>query len=173
MITALSTGREVVTATEPSEDPGWEAVYRAHADRLTRLATVLVGPADARDIVSDAVLRAVHAAGWERASDRGAYLTATLVNEAKQFHRSRGRRLVREERSRRLDAERRVGAMSEPDLDVRRALERLSAQQRAVVYLVYWEDLAIPQVAQALGVSEGTVRKQLARAKTKLAEVLR
>jgi len=63
--------------------------------------------------------------------------------------------------------------MSEPDLDVRRALERLSAQQRAVVYLVYWEDLAIPRVAHALGVSEGTVRKQLARAKATLAEVLR
>jgi RNA polymerase sigma factor (sigma-70 family) len=155
---------------ELDDGANWEATYRAHSDRLIRLATVLVGANDAGDLVSEAVRRAVHARSWSRADDRGAYLTATLVNQAKQFHRARSRRVAREDRAERLTTS---SLPLEADLDIRRALGVLSAQQRAVVYLVYWEDLAIPQVAVALGVSEGSVRKQLARAKQKLAEVLR
>ena len=48
----------------------------------------------------------------------------------------------------------------------------LSEQQRAVVFLTYWEDLAPAQVADLLGVSDGTVRKQLARARDQLRRIL-
>ncbi len=48
----------------------------------------------------------------------------------------------------------------------------LSPQQRAVVFLTYWEDLEARSVADLLGVSEGTVRKQLGRARIRLREVL-
>ena len=44
----------------------------------------------------------------------------------------------------------------------------LSVQQRAVTYLTYWHDLSVPQVAEALGVRDGTVRRQLARARARL-----
>ena len=47
-------------------------------------------------------------------------------------------------------------------------LEELSVQQRAVTYLTYWHDWSVSQVAEALGVGEGTVRRQLARARTRL-----
>ncbi len=56
------------------------------------------------------------------------------------------------------------------DHDVRVAVHELSTQQRAIVFCTYWEDLSIPAVAGRLGVSEGTVRRQLARAKSKLEE---
>jgi RNA polymerase sigma-70 factor (ECF subfamily) len=48
----------------------------------------------------------------------------------------------------------------------------LSPQQRAVVYLTYWDDLTPAQVAVLLAVSEGTVRKQLARARVHLRRIL-
>jgi RNA polymerase sigma factor (sigma-70 family) len=57
-------------------------------------------------------------------------------------------------------------------LDVRKALVGLSPQQRVIVFLAYWDDLTIPQIAHRLDVSEGTIRRQLARAKTRLREVL-
>ena len=47
---------------------------------------------------------------------------------------------------------------------VRRALARLSRQQRAVVVLRYAEDLSIEQTARLLGCSPGTVRVQTTRA---------
>ena len=56
-------------------------IYRAHAHELTRLATVFVGPADASDLVSDAVVQSLsspslpavtnHRAGLGRAAMLG------------------------------------------------------------------------------------------------------
>ena len=42
------------------------------------------------------------------------------------------------------------------------------SQQRAVTYLTYWHDLSVAQVAETLGVRDGTVRRQLARARSRL-----
>jgi RNA polymerase sigma-70 factor (ECF subfamily) len=56
--------------------------------------------------------------------------------------------------------------------DARRALATLSPQQRAVVYLTYWEDQSPSQIAELLSISEGTVRKQLARARDHLRRIL-
>jgi len=60
----------------------------------------------------------------------------------------------------------------ESSIDAHRALAELSEQQRTVVYLTYWEDLAPTQIAELLDVSEGTVRKQLARARDHLRRIL-
>lgn len=160
--------------------PDWADVYRANSHRLVRLATVLVGASHAADLVADAVAGAVTSPGWPGVRDRSAYLTRSVVNAAHGHHRSEGRRRDREERATRLrvvadgdgTGERGVDDVAQ-SIDVHAALEGLSAQQRAVVHLHYWDDLTIPRTAEVLGVSEGTVRSHLARAKTKLQEALR
>jgi len=165
----------VIRPEETLEDSGdWEDVYVAHSLRLIRLATVLVGPDDAPDLVSEAVRRAVHQPGWISVRDQAAYLVTSLVNESRQLHRSRSRRRAREQRAARLVPQAHLahGQPAPADLDVRVALDALSPQQRAVVFLTYWEDQPIPRVAHLLDVSEGTVRKQLDRAKSKLKRVL-
>ena len=40
------------------------------------------------------------------------------------------------------------------------------------MYLTYWDDLTPAQIAELLGVGEGTVRKQLARAREQLRRIL-
>jgi RNA polymerase sigma-70 factor (ECF subfamily) len=57
-------------------------------------------------------------------------------------------------------------------VDAHRALQQLAPQQRAVIYLTYWEDLRPQQIAELLEVGEGTVRKQLARAREHLRRIL-
>ena len=52
------------------------------------------------------------------------------------------------------------------------AVRVLSPQQRAVVFLTYWDDQGVDAVAELLGVSAGTVRRQLGRARRRLREVL-
>lgn len=47
---------------------------------------------------------------------------------------------------------------------IRRALAKLSRQQRAVVVLRYVEDLSVAQTADALGCSQNTVKVQASRA---------
>ncbi len=62
--------------------------------------------------------------------------------------------------------------MAEYEPEVAAAVARLSSQQRAVVFLTYWDDLDARAVADLIGVSEGTVRRQLGRARDRLREVL-
>jgi RNA polymerase sigma factor (sigma-70 family) len=48
----------------------------------------------------------------------------------------------------------------------------LSLRQRAVVVLAYWADLTPDDIADRLGISEGAVRRHLARARARLRAVL-
>lgn len=57
-------------------------------------------------------------------------------------------------------------------LDLRDALARLPARQRATVVLRFWADASVAETAQALGVSEGTVKSQTARAMAQLRSLL-
>jgi RNA polymerase sigma factor (sigma-70 family) len=58
------------------------------------------------------------------------------------------------------------------DIEVLDAVVRLSVQQRAAVFLTYWEDLSPDVVAERMGVSPGTVKRHLARARKRLGELL-
>ena len=61
-----------------------------------------------------------------------------------------------------------------PDLrpEILDAVHLLSVQQRAVIVLTYWDDLKPASIAELLGVSEGSVKRQLARARSRLKETL-
>ena len=56
--------------------------------------------------------------------------------------------------------------------EVLAAVRRLSLRQRAVVVLTYWEQMTASETARQLGISEGSVHRHLARARSKLRGVL-
>jgi RNA polymerase sigma factor (sigma-70 family) len=56
---------------------------------------------------------------------------------------------------------------------VERALTELSLLQREIVYLVFYRDMPLSEIALVFDVSIGTVRKQYHRAKARLAELLK
>jgi RNA polymerase sigma-70 factor (ECF subfamily) len=157
-----------VTSVMMSTMDDHAAVYQRHATELIRYATVLVGPDDAPDVVIDGVMTAFRSASWPTVVNQRAYLYRAVLNRALSERRSHGRRQAREA----LVAGRESAAERGSSVDALRALAGLSAQQRAVVYLTYWDDLTPAQVADLLGVGEGTVRKQLARAREQLRKVL-
>jgi len=144
--------------------------YRQHAPELTRYATVLVGPDDAADIVADAVLSAMRSPAWRHVEHRRAYLYRAVLHTSASFQRSTARRRRRED----LVAARATPepTIDETSIDARRTLAVLSPQQRAVVFLTYWQDQPPDQIAELLDISEGTVRKQLARARETLRRTL-
>jgi RNA polymerase sigma-70 factor (ECF subfamily) len=144
--------------------------YRQHSAELIRYATALVGPADAADVVTDAVLAAFASPSWADVTNRRAYLYRAVLHESASFHRRAGRRQRRERVAAARD--RSIADPPADTVDAHRALAALSAQQRAVVYLTYWEDLTPDRIAALLGVTEGTVRKQLARARDHLRRIL-
>lgn len=55
---------------------------------------------------------------------------------------------------------------------VREAVNQLPLQQREVLMLVFYHQLSGPEVAQVLGINEGTVKSRLHRAKEALRRVL-
>lgn len=146
-----------------------EEIYRSYADELTRYATGLVGPFDAADVVTDACLKAFAARSWPDVSNRRAYLYRTVFTVAKDHHRSTLSRRLRELKTAKPEAV----VPQYIDVDVLRAIDRLSIQQRAAVILTYWSDLPVGVVAERMGVSEGAVKSHLARARKRLQEWLR
>jgi len=147
-----------------------EEAYALYADDLVGYASLLVPRSAAADVVADTfadLLRNPDGA-WSTARDTKAYLFGAVANRARMHHRHTARRRQREARA--AVGARRVGdvAVSEhPDV-VLDAFSDLSVQQRAVTYLTYWQDLSVSQVAEILGVGDGTVRRQLARARSRL-----
>lgn len=149
-----------------------EAIYAAHAHELTVFARSLVGAHDAADVVSEAVLAALGSPGWARVENPRAYLYRAVHNRAQTHLKRRGKRRDLEERASYPSSLIRSGDVALPDPSVLEAVERLSTQQRAVIALTYWQDLPVNEVAALLGISDGSVRKHLARARARLREVL-
>ena len=145
-----------------------EECYVKHGDALVRFAASMVGPADAEDLVAAVMTRLLDQPD-RPILNLDAYGCRGVANAARQHWRGMDRRLRRDVSG--LVAERFEHHEFIPE--VARAIGRLSPQQRAVIHLTYWEDLTPTVVAARLGVGEGTVRRQLARACHKLAEVLK
>lgn len=145
--------------------------YEKNADALLRFAASQVGWSHADDVLSAAVMGVLQR-GVADVDDIRSYLYRAVSNAGRKHWRSLDRRTRREGvwTARSLaDVAPPVDAELGPVVD---ALAHLSVQQRAVVHLTYWEDLTPAVVADRLGVSDGTVRRQLARARERLRSVL-
>ena len=147
--------------------PVWEfdAVYQREYPGLIAVAAALTGDRDgAQDLVQDTMVKAL--IRWDRVShlDRpGAWCHHVLVNAC----RSRLRRRATEWRY--LARLRRGEPTSpEPSADTVAfwtVVRTLPSRPRAVVALYFGADLSSVQIAEVLGVPEGTVRSDLAVAR--------
>ncbi|WP_427887233.1 RNA polymerase sigma factor [Kribbella sp. GL6] len=153
----------------------WEQAIRTlHAERgaaLHAYGYLLTGEqAAAADLVQDAFLRVFSRLRLGDDIDRlESYVRRAMLNRYVD-----GRRRAGLWRARRHLLVQPVA--EEPDHgladDVRRALTTLSPRQRACVVLRYYEDLTVPQIAAQLDCAEGTVKRHLADARSKLATQL-
>ncbi len=144
-------------------------VYRKHADDLIRFATGLVGPSDASDVVSEAFLSCLNSARWTTVTEKRSYLYRSVYNKAAEFHRTSRRRRSRET----LAARPELSEAPELRPEVLTAVFTLSTRQRAVIVLTYWDDLTPSSIARLLEISEGSVKRHLARGRSRLKEALR
>ncbi|MDI1460199.1 SigE family RNA polymerase sigma factor [Catellatospora sp. KI3] len=125
--------------------------------------------AEAQDVVQEAMVRAL--AHWPRIRDDQpeAWVRRTAWNLAT----SRWRRLRRGFELVTRGRIEETTAGPEPDrVAIVAALALLPERQRQAVILHYLEDLPVSQVAEIIGVAEGTVKSWLHRARTTLAEQL-
>lgn len=152
-----------------------EEAYSAWSEDLVRYASVLVAPADASDVVAEAFARLLSdGQAWERAENPRRFLFGVVANVARDHHRSTAQRQVRAAKVVALvpDTARDDFETVDCDGSLAPVLAELSSQQRAVVYLAYWEDLSVADIADSLGISDGSVRRQLARGRKRLRRLL-
>jgi len=139
--------------------------------RLVNAVALLTGdlPA-AEDAVQEALVRA-----WIR-SDRGDViesLPAWVAVVAMNLTRSGWRRVTAERRARALLASVVADDSRGVDrVDIQRALAGLPRRQRQIAVLRYFLQMDTREVADALGVSEGTVKNSLSKARDALAVTL-
>jgi RNA polymerase sigma factor (sigma-70 family) len=127
--------------------------------------------AAAEDVVQEALVRAwMRSERGERLESLPAWVAAVALN----LTRSGWRRAMAERRARGRSLQRSVSAVhpSEEQIDVARALEALPRRQREVAVLRYLLEMSTSEVAAALGITEGTVKSSLARARAHLVEAL-
>lgn len=159
-------------SSTPSQPPesGEHAVGRLlleNLDSLYSTAHRMTGRADlAEDLVQETARKALRAAGAVTGQrNLRAWLFTILVNGVRDHLRREGRwaehPLEDEAPAPRLEVEILSAATVQ---DVRRAVDRLSLAQRAVVILIDLEGFTISEAAQMLGLPPGTVASRLGRA---------
>lgn len=151
-----------------TEGPGSDAaIYDSLRHELIGYATALVGPDDAPDLVSGAVLGTLRSNGsLSELRDPKPYLMRSILNEARMLHRSRSRRPVTA-----LVPGSEPATSREHDLTVHLVME-LPPRQRAATFLVYYQQYTPTEAAVLMGCRPGTVRRYLSLARDKLKEAL-
>lgn len=150
------------------------ALVRERGQALAGYAYLLTGStADAHDLVQDALVRTVERlrGGAELTNAEGYVRRAILtrfLDTARRRQRWAGLRHL-------------IGsseAVPEPQqasaahLDLRVALVMLPPQQRAAVVLRYYGDLSVAEVAEAMGLADGTVKRYLSMGTQRLRDLL-
>ena len=140
------------------------AIWRKHKEELIRYATIVVGVDQAEDVLSTVVERVLRSKGSLAAlDDARPYLFQAVLNESRG--RIRRRRVIPWERE---FVEDHIGLRP----DVARAVGSLPERQRSAIYLTYWRDLPVSEVAALMGCRPGTIKRYLHLSRSRLREVL-
>lgn len=159
--------------------PGaFEEVYRAHAPRLFGLICRLVGRIDAEDLLQETFLSAHRKLGLYRGeSALGTWLFRLATNLCIDHLRSRGNRWAQVTDGLEDDMDGHTAAAGPvlgtiDRLDLERAIASLPAGARLVFVLHDVEGFDHREIGDILGVSDGTSKSQLHRARIRLRAML-
>jgi RNA polymerase sigma factor (sigma-70 family) len=161
------------TPTRPGDREIQEFVDHEYGQVVATVQLVCGSAAAAEDAVQEALARA-----WEQylrgtQIDRlGAWVTTVSLNLVRS--QLRRRRVERAARARLIGARQTTDepGMSAVAHAVREALAGLPRRQREVTVLRYYAGLDVAEIAGVLGISDGTVKAMLFRARQSLAAVL-
>ncbi|MBQ8922394.1 MAG: RNA polymerase sigma factor [Oscillospiraceae bacterium] len=154
----------------------FEELMTTHYNTLLRIAVQHTGnTAEAEDIVQDTFLKLLESG--KQFCDHGhakAFLIRAAVNRCFDYLKS-----ARRKRNISLtDAEEHTlppdsgGFQSEETLAVLEAMQRLRPEYRNVIYLYYYEEYSVKEIASILRRSSNTVSSWLTRARKQLKEVM-
>ena len=153
----------------------FERLYREHVGRVYSLAYRMVGEDQAEDLTQEIFIRAWNKLGTFKGQSKfGTWLHRLAVN-----HILSRRTTIRRREARNVSAEGILGRVVAPRrktpgvaLDLNAALQTLPNRARQVFVLYDVEGYSHDEIAQELGVSVGTSKSQLHRARMLMREQL-
>ncbi len=156
----------------------FEAIYRRHASRLFTLACRMAGsPEDGEDLLQEIFLQAHRKlGGFKGDAALGTWLYRLALNHCLDFVRSRQAKMSKLTES--LEAESTPEPATRRDtpiarLDLDRAIERLPRGCREAFVLHDVEGFDHKEVAELMGIAEGTSKSQVFKARLRLRGLLK
>ncbi len=147
-----------------------EELFDAHHARLLAFAVRRVGPDDADDVVSE-----VFAIAWRRRTEVPQpalpWLYQTARNVVLHHYRADGRRAGLTQAAAAVRSAHSPSAEAASAAVIDSVLEGLEPLDAEVLRLTVWEELTPSEIATVLGITPGTVRTRLMRARRRAQEL--
>jgi RNA polymerase sigma-70 factor, ECF subfamily len=158
-----------------------EEAFRAFYDLTSRavwayLAHVTGDPHAADDLLQETYIRFLGASRrWESDAHRRNFLFRVATNLARDRHRRNAVRRAEplDEHGTQAGYPGQPAGDREASVDLARALQKLPARERELLWLAYAEGSSHQEIAEATGLRAGGIRVLLFRARRKLAGLLR
>jgi RNA polymerase sigma-70 factor (ECF subfamily) len=161
----------VIERWRAGDRDAFEEVVDRYGLLLLRTARLILrDEALAEDAIQETFIKAWQRIGSLRDEDPGPWLTRIAMNESISTYRRRHRFQALTERFGRLGTSK-PAVSSEARLDLARALDQLTAEQRAALALHYYQDLSVEETARMLKVPLDTIKSRLKTALRRLREL--
>ena len=178
-----SSDLDVVRSVRRGDREAFGHLVRGHQGRLFGLVLMMVRePAGAEEVTQDAFVRAfTHIGQYDERRPFYPWIAAIAVRLAQNWLRRHGRTVQREGTA--LESVGEPGAPASGSLSTLiddeakrslwRAVAALPSGERTAVILFYRDEMAVSDIARALGVTTGTIKTFLFRARRHLRERLK
>jgi len=143
----------------------FEALAAQHRDMIYRIAlNQLRSIPDAEDAMQEVLLKLyLYKGSFDSADHAKHWLIRVTLNHCRSLWRSPWKKNVPLE-----ELSRTIGFTEQKDSDLFLAVMELPESSRTVLYLFYYEDLTVKQIAQLMHLSVSTVTTRLYRARKRL-----
>lgn len=175
----------LVQGLRAGDEQAAESFVSAYADRLLRVATLILGDAHlAEDMVQESLLAAVeHIESFRGDSSLYTWLYTILTRRCRRQQRKKSWNLLRllPESTRQppwdIIEDERPSAHEQAEQkqlrqQVLHGMQQLPPRHREVMALFYYEELTVEEIAAVIGKPTGTIKSWLHRGRNKLAGIL-
>ena len=171
---------ELAARCRAGDADAFEELYRQHARRLYNLVVRMIGsPDEAQDLLQEVFLQAYRKlAGFRGESTLGTWLYRLAMNHCLDHLRGRQAKMARvtgsldDEDSMAVTAPASVVPSAISRMDLERAIAALPAGSKAVFLLHDVEGFEHREIGEILGISEGTSKSQVHKARLRLRTLL-
>jgi RNA polymerase sigma-70 factor (ECF subfamily) len=169
---------DLITRARQGDQAAWEALVQQHQTAVFRLAYLLLGDADeAEDIAQETFIRTFRKLNrFDTGRPLRPWLLRIASNLARNHHRGVGRYLAALQRLPQADPKS-ISAEHENwhEMEAQalwQAVRRLNLKDQQIIYLRYFLELSVMEVADTLEIAPGTVKSRLFRALARLRQIV-